>query len=85
MSITAPAAITGLDIGTAKTAAALGLPVNAVLVTESENVDANVTWDLSGINYNPTTMTGQTFTVPGTVTLPSGVANAEQRAIDNKR
>ncbi|NOU74659.1 hypothetical protein GC098_25240, partial [Paenibacillus sp. LMG 31458] len=76
VSITAPAAITGLDIGTAKTAVALGLPVKAVLVTESENVDAGVTWDLSGINYDPTIMTGQTFTVPGTVTLPSGVANA---------
>ncbi|NOU98898.1 discoidin domain-containing protein [Paenibacillus planticolens] len=76
VSIKAPAAITGLDIGTARTAAALGLPANAVLVTESENVDANVTWDLSGINYDPATKAGQTFTVPGTVALPSGVANA---------
>ncbi|NOU70918.1 hypothetical protein GC098_05650, partial [Paenibacillus sp. LMG 31458] len=74
MSIT-PADITGVEIGTAKTAAALGLPGKVSLVTNIGNMDASVIWDLSGINYDPTIKTVQTFTVPGTVTLPSGVRN----------
>jgi hypothetical protein len=75
VSIIPPTTVREVYIGAAKTAAALGLPENAVLVTDSGNVDASVIWDLSRINYDPTIETEQTFTVPGTVTLPSGVVN----------
>ncbi|MBP1965321.1 discoidin domain-containing protein [Paenibacillus aceris] len=75
VSITAPTNITGLEIGTAKTAAALGLPANVQLVTDRKNVNAAVVWDLSNVSYDPTIMMGQTFTVPGIVTLPSGILN----------
>ena len=73
-SITAPAPIR-VAIKTAKTATALGLPGRVQLVTDEGNSDANVTWDLSTVNYDQNTETVQTFTVPGTVTLPAGVIN----------
>ncbi|WP_216625879.1 Ig-like domain-containing protein, partial [Paenibacillus planticolens] len=38
-------------------------------------MDASVNWDLSGISYDPAIKTVQTFSVPGTVTLPLGVEN----------
>ncbi len=73
-SITAPASASANN-GTAKTAEALGLPTEVILATDGGNVDASVTWDLSGVNYDPAIKTVQTFSVPGTVTLPSGVEN----------
>ncbi|USK36677.1 metallophosphoesterase (plasmid) [Bacillus sp. F19] len=75
-SITAPADITEVTIGTAKTADALGLPKTVSLVSDLENrVDADVTWNVDASNYDPTVKTAQTFTVNGTVTLPTGVKN----------
>ncbi|NOU74205.1 hypothetical protein GC098_22860, partial [Paenibacillus sp. LMG 31458] len=74
-SITAPAAITGVANGTAKTAAALGLPAKVALVTDTGIVDASVKWDLNSASYDPTDTTAQTFTVPGTVRLPEYVLN----------
>ncbi|MGG0239158.1 discoidin domain-containing protein [Bacillus rhizoplanae] len=75
-SITAPADKTGLTIGTAKTADGLGLPKTVSLVSDLENrVDADVTWNVDASNYDPTVKTVQTFTVNGTVTLPTGVKN----------
>jgi putative cell wall-binding protein len=75
IKITTPAAITGLPNGTAKTAEALRLPAKVELVTDAGNVNANVTWDIDGSSYDPTVKTGQTFTVNGTVSLPTGVLN----------
>ncbi|UVI33566.1 DUF7402 domain-containing protein [Paenibacillus spongiae] len=75
VSIKAPAAITGVDIGTAKTADALGLPKTVSLDTDAYSVDANVTWNVDASNYDPNVKTGQTFTVNGTVSLPTGVSN----------
>ncbi len=74
-SITAPADITGLTIGTAKTADALGLPKTVSLDTDAGRGEANVTWNVDASNYDPTVKTAQTFTVNGTVTLPTGVKN----------
>lgn len=75
MSITTPAAITQVANGTAKTAAALGLPSNVGLMTDLGSVSANVTWDVGASNYDPSNRNEQTFTVNGTVALPAGVAN----------
>ena len=75
VSITNPAAITGVANGTAANATALGLPTNVTMVTDGGNVSAPVTWDVASSSYNPATTTEQTFTVNGTVTLPSGVVN----------
>ncbi|MBZ9685957.1 discoidin domain-containing protein [Clostridium estertheticum] len=74
-SITTPTAITGLANGTAKTAAALGLPTTVTLVTDAGNVNANVTWNVDGSSYDPSTKTEQNFIVSGTVALPIGVVN----------
>ncbi|WP_314584853.1 LamG-like jellyroll fold domain-containing protein [Paenibacillus terrigena] len=73
-SITAPAPVTAA-IGSAKTAATLGLPEKVALVTDLGNVDASVTWDVNAASYDPTLTTEQTFTVTGEVTLPIGVIN----------
>ncbi len=73
-SITAPESVSANN-GTAKTAEALKLPTEVILATDGGNVDASVTWDLSGVSYDPAIKTVQTFSVPGTVTLPSGVEN----------
>ncbi|PUB08339.1 LamG-like jellyroll fold domain-containing protein [Paenisporosarcina sp. OV554] len=73
-SITVPAPVT-VPIGTAKTAAALGLPAKVALVTDGGDRDASVNWDVNSANYDPTATTAQTFTVTGKVTLPIGVAN----------
>ena len=75
VNVSAPSAITGVANGTAKTAAALGLPAQVTLVTSDGNVEADVNWDVTGCSYDPDKTTEQTFSVTGTVTLPSGVVN----------
>lgn len=75
LNIQPPAAITELANGTAKTAAALGLPATVELVTDAGSVNANVT------SYDPSAKTAQTFTVTGTVTLPEGVPNPNNVAL----
>jgi hypothetical protein len=74
-SIVAPAAITDLPNGTAKTEQALGLPATVTMVTNDGNVSANVTWNVGACSYNPASKIAQTFTVDGTAALPSGVVN----------
>ncbi|MFD0619966.1 LamG-like jellyroll fold domain-containing protein [Paenibacillus sp. GCM10027629] len=74
-SITAPAAITRVASGTAKTAAALGLPTTIELVTDKGKINTDVTWDVNASSYDPTDMTEQTFTVDGIATLPEFVKN----------
>lgn len=73
-SITAPEAVSASN-GSAKTAAGLGLPIKVTLVTDGGNVDTSVNWDLSSVSYDPAIKTVQTFSVPGTVILPSGIDN----------
>jgi hypothetical protein len=75
ISVTTPPAITGVINGTDKTAAALGLPATVTLVTDGGNVQANVIWDVDGSSYDATSKAARTFTVSGTVELPSGVVN----------
>ncbi|MFD0616149.1 carbohydrate-binding protein [Paenibacillus sp. GCM10027629] len=81
VGITAPAAITGVANGTAKTAAALGLPSSVELVTDAGKVNANVTWNAGASSYDPALKTAQTFAINGTVTLPAGVANPNNVAL----
>ena len=81
-SITAPTAITGVAIGSAKTAAVLGLPAEVTLLTDNGNVSAGVAWDVAACSYDPASDTAQTFTVNGTVTLPSGVINPDGISLD---
>lgn len=75
VSVTAPAAITGVANGAAKTAAALGLPGTVILVTDGGNVSGNVMWDVASSPYNPSVTAAQTFTVNGALSLPAGVSN----------
>ena len=76
-SIDSPPAVSVLH-GADPTVADLRLPPNAIAVTERGwRATAAVTWDLSNLDYDPADMeTIQTFTVPGTITLPAGVTNA---------
>jgi hypothetical protein len=82
LSVTAPAAITGVTNGTVKTASALGLPSGVTLVTDGGNVQASVTWDVAGSSYDPYDTNAQTFTVSGTVTLPDGVINPDNVSLN---
>ena len=75
LSITPPAAVTGVANGAAKTAAALNLPAAVTLVTNDGIVSAGVAWDAAGSIYDPSVTAAQTFTVNGAVTLPAGVVN----------
>ncbi len=74
-SVTAPAGITGLTNGTAKTAAGLGLPQTIALQTDAGIVNAGATWDVAASAYHPSIKTAQTFTVSGAVSLPYGTVN----------
>jgi uncharacterized repeat protein (TIGR02543 family) len=81
VSITTPAAITGVSNGTAKNAGALGLPSTVKLETKAttegsiEVIEADVIWNVAGSSYEPDSRGTQTFTVEGEVTLPPGVVN----------
>jgi len=75
-SIATPAAITGVLNGTAPSPAALGLPSTVVMVTDDGNVNTFVNWDVAASGYDTTVKTEQRFTVPGTVVLPSDIANS---------
>ena len=75
VGITAPAAVTGLDNGVAKTASALGLPATVALVTDAGSANADVAWNVGESSYDPALKSAQTFSITGTVTLPSEVTN----------
>ncbi|WMJ78786.1 S-layer homology domain-containing protein [Sedimentibacter sp. MB35-C1] len=75
VSITTPAAITGIANRTEKTASALGLPSTVALVTDDGSIQASVTWDVDSCSYEPSVTKAQAFAVKGTVTLPNGVIN----------
>ena len=75
-SIIAPDAITNIANGSAKAAAALKLPATVTMVTDSGQVSAAVTWNVSSSQYDVAKKDEQSFTVSGTVSLPSGVLNS---------
>lgn len=57
--------------GTSKTLDALGIPTYVVVKTSLGEIKLNVEWDLSAAKYDPKVKTEQSFTVKGTITLPS--------------
>lgn len=75
--ITKPADITGVANGTVKTAEALGLPDSVAITTEDASItSAKVQWDLENPaegTYDPSVLDEQTFTVKGTVILPTDI------------
>ena len=77
-SVVQPDAVTGLENGTAKTAAALGLPTTAAIRTAAnQTINVHVNWNVAACAYDPSLKTSaQTFTVDGTFTLPPGVTNS---------
>jgi len=79
--ITTPTSITGVANGTAKTAAALGLPTKVELVTDKRSYDTSVVWNVDASTYVPSSKAGQSFTVNGMVTLPNGVSNLNDVAL----
>ncbi len=81
-SISPLSPVTGIPNGTAKTAAALGLPVNVDLETDNGTVPANVTWDVDSSSYDPDLKTAQTFEVEGNVILPAKVINPDSVSLD---
>ena len=76
--ITKLSQITGLANGTKKSATALKLPETVVISTTNGKMKASVKWDVNGSSYDPDSTDAQTFTVKGTVKLPSGVTNPDQ-------
>ena len=77
ISVTAPADITGVKNGTAKEAAALGLPQTVVIRTTNGEMNCNVIWDVNAASYDPAAKTAQTFTVTGALQLPGGIDNPD--------
>ncbi|MDK2968669.1 hypothetical protein [Lacrimispora sp.] len=81
-SVTQPDAVTGIPNGSAKTAAALGLPETVRLVTDSGPEDADVTWNVAACSYDPDQEPEQTFDVEGTVSLPDYISNPDGISLD---
>ena len=74
-NIETPAAVTGLANGAAKTALGLNLPGSIVIHTDCGSENATVSWNVDACSYQPSSALAQSFTVSGTVFLPSGVYN----------
>ena len=81
VSITTPAAITGVANGTEKTAEALGLPATVKIATDKGTMNAGVEWYVYESNYDPSITTEQIFTVAGAVYLPDRVTNPNNIAL----
>jgi len=75
VSIGIPAAITGVANGTAKSSSALGLPATVAIITSGGNNSAAVVWDVASSMYDHRSLSAQSFTVTGRLTLPAGVVN----------
>ena len=74
VTITDPVSITGVTNGTSLDA--IILPSHVTIVTTNGDMHAAVVWNVGEVNnYDSTNKTEQTFTIPGTVTLPEGVTN----------
>ncbi|MCM3293460.1 HINT domain-containing protein [Paenibacillus sp. MER 180] len=69
--------------GTAKTVEALGLPSQVeVTLYGGSKVNVPVMWDFTGVTYDPTIKTPQTFIVRGIFnSLPSGVTNSKSYSV----
>ncbi|NLN65085.1 MAG: hypothetical protein GX144_06725, partial [Clostridiaceae bacterium] len=77
-SISAPARITGIANGTAKTAETLGLPKKVIITTDGGKMATDVSWDVEKCSYDPASLNSQNFTVNGTIALPTGVVNSKK-------
>ncbi len=71
LSFESPSDITDVENGTALSA--IELPDELPIGTSAGADKATVTWDLASVNYDPASTDEQTFTVRGTLTLPSYV------------
>ena len=77
-SIATPAAILGVANGAAKSTSALNLPSTVSIVTSkatNPTTTATVNWDMGNVTYDSSLLAEQSFTVNGTVTLPTDVTN----------
>jgi hypothetical protein len=72
-----PSDITGLTNGVKKSAEGLKLPSTVTISTTNGDMKANVSWDVKNCDYSAKSTAKQSFTVSGTVTLPSGIANPD--------
>jgi len=64
--------------------ASLALPATVVIDTEEGlQLDATVTWDKAGSDYDAGNPLEQRVLFTGTVTLPSGVTNASNRSLEH--
>ncbi len=79
-SIATPAAILGVANGAAKSTSALNLPSTVSIVTSkalNPTTTATVNWEMDSVTYDPSLLTEQSFTVNGTITLPTDVTNVD--------
>ena len=74
-SITTPTPVGSVPNGTAKTAAALGLPATVTMVTDGGSLQASVNWNMDSCTYDPQSKESQTFEISGMVNLPPNVIN----------
>ncbi|MEA5010244.1 MAG: bacterial Ig-like domain-containing protein [Angelakisella sp.] len=79
-SIATPAAILGVANGTAKSTSALNLPSTVSIVTSKDvnpTTTATVNWDMDSVTYDSSLLTEQSFTIYGTVALPTEITNVD--------
>ena len=81
-SVQPPDAVTAITNGSAKTAAALGLPETVSLVSPQGTDDADITWNVAACSYDPDLKTEQTFDVEGTISLPDYISNPYDISLD---
>jgi uncharacterized repeat protein (TIGR02543 family) len=81
VSITNPQSVTRPN-GSAVTVSELGLPATVAIVTTEGTLQADVKWNLNGLNYNPQSTFAQTFTVTGEIDLPSLISNPNNVSLD---
>jgi hypothetical protein len=77
MGIVSPADVTGVSNGAEKSAAGLKLPGTVDIQTTNGDMKANVSWDVKNCEYDAASTDAQTFSVKGTVTLPTGIENPD--------
>lgn len=76
LSITPPAAVTGIENGlTAEEINGLLPKRVAILTNTQDTMAASVKWNVPASDYDPFNPEPQTFDVEGNVTLPDGVSD----------
>lgn len=75
VSIENPPDITNVPNGAGKTKKELKLPDTVTIGTTSGKRDAKVSWDVEGCLYDPKSVSAQTVSIKGEVTLPEDVEN----------